>query len=137
LIWALVVLALLSALTGMLIGQVRASRRQLDRRQNRYQAEWLARAGIELAAAHLLRKPAGYSGESVELIPGSKVRIEVTEGKGAANVFRVSCEAHYPTEGLDAAEYSLARRFRRVTEKEQVRLEVLVDANTTPAEEVP
>ena len=42
----------------------------LTDRQKQLQAVWLARAGVELAAARLLSNPADYKSESLALFPG-------------------------------------------------------------------
>jgi len=123
--WALIILTFLSMLLVLTTTQLVASRTTLDRRQNRLQALWLARSGQELAVARLLDKPAGYKGESVEIVPDSKVLIEVKAQPDAKDVFVVTSEAHYPLEGHDKGLLSLTRRYRRVVEKDKARLEVL------------
>ena len=65
----------MAAIDGIVLE--RAGRRVRRARQNRVQAEWLARSAIELAAAKILADPKEYRGENVELIPNSKVIILV------------------------------------------------------------
>ncbi len=137
LIWALVVMTLLTVLIGTLIAQIRASRRQLDRRQNQLQVEWLARAGMELAAARLLSKPGGYKDESVELIEHSQVRIEVKGEKDSLDTYQVTSHAHFPSNSPETVELSLARRFRRKIEKDRVHLEVIAGDKKTEASAPP
>src|SRR5262249_56296223 len=71
----LVALALVGIAMTTAAWRMTASRRFLDRRHQELQAQWLARAGIEMAAARLLSNPAQYSGETPELVPNSIVRI--------------------------------------------------------------
>jgi hypothetical protein len=130
--WALLVLAFLGMLLALTTSQILACRRALDQRQSRLRAAWLARSGLELAAARLLADPAGYPGESVELVPDSKVRIEVKSQPGAKDVFEVVSEAHFPLEGRDQVLLSLTRRFRRVADGGRVRLEVLQPEKRDP-----
>jgi hypothetical protein len=120
-----VALAVVSVVSAAVTWQCLASRRLLDRRQHQLQAESLARAGVELAADRLLTDPAGYRGESVELIPGAQVRIEVRADEGAADVFRVTSEARFPKDGRDSVRRSARRSFRRTSKGGQVRLEVV------------
>jgi len=123
--WMLVVLSVLTVLMAVITWQVLANRRWLDRRQNQMQAVWLARSGLELAATRLLSNPAGYSGESLQLIPESEIRIEVQRGSDSANSYSVTSEARYPASGKAVVVRSLTRRLRRVTGKEGVRVEVV------------
>jgi hypothetical protein len=120
-----VALALVSAVTAAVTWQCLAGRRLLDHRRDQLQAESLARAGVELAAARLLADPGGYRGESVELIPGAEVRVEVRADPGSADVFRVTSTARSPRDGRDTVRRSAARTFRRTTRDRQVRLEVV------------
>lgn len=123
--WALVVLAVLTIVIGLIAWQSVTSLRQANHRQQQVQALWLARSGIERAAARLLTDSAVYQGESVELISRSEVRIEVKKDAKNANVFTITCEARYPTDERRPVARSMARRFRRSEEKGRVRLEVL------------
>src|SRR3974390_3112653 len=75
-VWAIVILVLLTVLAGAVLSEVNASRRLLDRRQYQLQAEGLAGAGVEGAAARLLEKPDGFA-DSLELMERSQVRVEL------------------------------------------------------------
>jgi hypothetical protein len=123
--WALVVLSVLSVVMATITWQVLANRRWLDRRQNQIQSVWLARAGLELVATQLLNKPAGYTGESVQLLPESEIRIQVQRESDSPNTYSVTSEARYPTGGNTMVKRSLTRRLRLVTEKDRVRVEVV------------
>jgi type II secretory pathway pseudopilin PulG len=122
---ALVALAVLTVVMAAIAWYGLASRRQIERRENRLQCLWLARAGLERAAAHLLTGPAGYKKESVEFIPLSQVRIEVHDAKGPAGVFEVTCVARFPTDDRHASERTLTRRYRRTVQGNRVRVEVV------------
>src|SRR5437660_8350332 len=113
---ALVALAVLVMIMAVVTWQGFASRRQLDRRENQFQSQWQARAGLELAAARLLADPAGYKGESVALIPRSEVRIEVQGVAGTAGVFRVTATARFPIDEPRPIERTLTRQFRRTVD---------------------
>jgi hypothetical protein len=137
LLWALVVIALLTALVGTLIAQIRASRRQLEHRQNQLQVEWLVRAGLELAAARLLSNPASYKDESLKLIEHSQVNIKAETDARTPDTFQVSSQANYPTDSPEAVEFSLARRFRRLIEKDRVRLKVVAGSKENAPSSLP
>lgn len=122
---AVVSLAVVAALAAAVAWQCMAGRRLLDRRQSELQAEWLARAGVELAADRLLADPAGYTGESVELLPGTRVRIEVRTDPAANDVFRVTSEARTAGGGTETVLRSAGRTFRRTERDKAVRLEVV------------
>jgi hypothetical protein len=118
----LVSLATIALLVGTITVRVLANRHQADRRALQLQESWLARAGIELACSRLLAEPATYRGESLELIPGSRLTIQV-EPDSVATGYKISSEAHYPTDGPHAVMRSITRRVRRLTDGSQVRIE--------------
>jgi hypothetical protein len=122
-VWMLIVLAVLSALLTAITWQHLSGRRTLDQRQKQLQAVWLARAGVELAAARLLSNPAEYKAESLSLFPGSEVRLTVRTEPNMPNTFVVTSEAHYRTDEPQPVTRVLTRQFRRVVDKERVRLE--------------
>jgi hypothetical protein len=121
---AMVAIVIVSAVAAAVVWQCLAGRRVLEHRHNQLQAEWLARAGVELAADRLLTDPAGYRGEVVEPVPGAEVRIEVRAGPGA-DVFRVTSFAVFPRKDREAVRRSAARTFRRTSQGGRVRLEVV------------
>jgi hypothetical protein len=116
-----VTLTILSLLISAIGWQIAAHRRAVDHRQYALQATWLARAGVEHAAAKLLQGADGYHGETLALLPLSVVRIEVSSTD--QDVFQISCDARYPTEVGDPVRRSITRQFRRAVDGEQVRLE--------------
>ena len=131
LIGVLVALALVTALLAAIGVHLMANRRLAEHRQHQLQAEWLARAGVELGIARLLTDPDGYTGETVEPIPSSRVSIRVKKESGAANHFDVVSEAIYPASSRDRVARSLKCRVRRVIDSGRVRIEVVPPAAPT------
>jgi len=129
---AVVALAVATVLAGTITWQCLAGRRVLDCRQHQLQAEWLARAGVELAAARLLADPTGYTGEAVELIPGSQVRIAIRAEQGAPNVFRVTSEARYSKDGTSPVMRSVTRSLRRMGQGKEARIEIVAETRPVP-----
>ena len=95
-VWALVVLAVVSAMSAAAVGQFAIARRQVDVHRNQLQAEWLARSGYELAVARILADPKEYTGETVTPIPKGDVKISVKKDSEMNGGFKVECEARYP-----------------------------------------
>lgn len=120
--WALVVLTLLAVMMTLITRQGLTALRLVERRQQQLQAEWLARSGIELAAARLLAAPDSYEGESVQPIPGSKVTITVTKKESSQGVYSVAAEARYPFDESNVVVRTASRSFRLVTEKATTRV---------------
>ncbi len=127
-VWTLVVLAVVSALLGTVAAQLLTNRRELDRQQERTRSLWLARSGVELAAGRLLTDPDGYKGETVEVVPGSRVRVEVRAEAPGTNVYHVTSAALHPGATGGPAAYTLSRRFKRTAEGGKVRLEGVAPA---------
>jgi hypothetical protein len=125
LVVAVVALAVVAVLAAGITWNLAAGRRLLDQRQRQLQAEWLARAGVELAADRLLIEPSGYRGETVELLPGSQVRVDVRAEPGAPDVFRVTSDARFPNGGKESVRRSVTGLFRRTRRDGQVRLEAV------------
>jgi hypothetical protein len=124
-IWTLVVLAVLTTVVGFVTWESVTAIRQIERRHHRLQALWLARSGVERAAARLLNDPAGYTGETLEIIPQSQVRIEVATEADQPHTFVVTCEARYPSDERQHVVRTESRRFRRSTDKDRRRLEIV------------
>jgi type II secretory pathway component PulK len=98
LVLAVVILALVTAVTGMIAWQTNAARRLLDDRRQQLQALWLARAGVEHACDRLLAEPDKYTGETLELIPRGQVHLSVERDPKTRNQFRLVSEARYPAD---------------------------------------
>ena len=125
LMMAVVAIAVVSLLAAGITWNLLAGRLLLDRRQRELQAQSLARAGVELAAARLLADTTGYRGETVELLPGSHVRIQLRAESGVADVFRVTSEARFPKDGKESVLRSVTVTLRRTKGEHQVRVEVI------------
>jgi len=124
-LWAVVVLTIVGTMSGILTVQGLIQRRITEQRQQQLQALWLARSGLELAAQRLLTNPAGYEGETVELIPRSQVRITVVAIKDQPGKYRVTSEARYPTDIKNGVLLTQQRTYQRSGEKDQARIVVL------------
>ena len=121
LIAALVVLAVLTILLTVVTVQIVKQRQFVQQRQRQLQADWLVRAGVELAAARLLASPAAFSAEEEELAPAAKVRIVVE--KAAADSYQVSVEATVGIGEGPAVVRSGTRLFRRSADGATIRLQ--------------
>jgi len=130
---ALMAVLIIGALIGTTSWQIMANRRLARMRQNELQAAWLARAGVELASAHLLTDPASYAGESLELIPQSRLRIQVKNPKNSPDLFEIISESRYPVEHADEMRRSLTCRVRRETNGGKTRIEF--DSPLMPSED--
>jgi hypothetical protein len=136
-LWALVVLAVLGVTSATAAWQIGAARRALEWRHHRLQAQWLARAGCELAAARLLADPAGYAGESVEPITDGQVHIVVEKDPAKPDTYRVRCEATYPVGDRAAASRAVTRSMTRRTDGGTTRIEVTAIGESDDAGEAP
>lgn len=132
LLWALVVLGVLSVTSATAVWQIGAARRGLNLRQNRLQTVWLARSGCELAASRLLADPADYRGETLEPVPESRVRVTVEKDPTQPGTFRVRSEATFPVGDRNEVARSLTRRIAIRAEGDRKRIEVLPDDAPPP-----
>jgi hypothetical protein len=123
--WVLVILTVLAATSATAAWQFTTGRRTLERRQNRIQAIWLARAGGELAAARLLAEPDGYTGETVTPIAESRIHITVEKDAARANTYKIRCETRYPEDGPGSVSIALSWTATRQADPPAVRLEVV------------
>lgn len=150
-IWLLTVLVILTALISAVTWQHVAGRRWTEGRQRQLQAQWLARAGVELAVSQLLVEGKGYSVTSTTLLPGWEVAVTVQPKPGSAvaaaafgavaspvatglwtlvpilrvepmDAFAVMSIARCRTDDPPPVVYSVARRFRRQTGGDRVQV---------------
>ena len=121
--YALVVLAVVTAMSAAAIGQFIAARRQIDAHRNRLQADWLARAGYEIAVAKLLMDPDAYTGETVKPIAGGEVKIVVKPDAAKKGVYHIESEAHYLAGERGAVVRIVRRTLEKVESPEGVRIE--------------
>jgi hypothetical protein len=124
-LWVLIVLAIVTALIATTSWQYVAARRMLRNRENRLQADWLARAGVELASARLQTDPKDYRRQTIELLPNGRIEIEVTTTGEVPDTFEVSSVASYPADGGPRQVVRTVRRtFTRIADKDGVRMQV-------------
>jgi type II secretory pathway component PulK len=123
LVIALTILAAVSAILSVATVQMVAQHETLRRRHAGLQAEWLARAGVELAAARLLDKPAAFTEENRELVADAKVRVVVE--KSGADTYVVQSEAVVGLQEPMPAVQTATARFRRSERDGAARLERL------------
>ncbi|MFO0797857.1 MAG: hypothetical protein U0804_10285 [Gemmataceae bacterium] len=119
-VWAVAVVAVVSALTLAATARLVASRKHADAHRNRLQAEWLARAGYELAVDRLLTAE-NYTGEKATPVPGGEVAVTVQPDADAKGVYRVVAEARFPA-GERAVVSRLERSVRRTDGPDGVRV---------------
>jgi hypothetical protein len=120
---AAVALAILATMLAALAWEMTEDSRVLEQQRNRLQATWLARSGVELAGSRLLAGAREYTGESVEPIPKSLVRVEVRARPGRPQSFEVTCTAHYPNGVPGEAEVTIRRHFKRTSDGAGARIE--------------
>jgi type II secretory pathway component PulK len=121
LITAVMVMAVVSVVLALVTAQVIAQRNTLRMRERRLQAEWLARAGIELGAARLLEGPKEFSEENREIVPDGTVKIEVK--KAADDIFDVSARAEVALPDETPVVRTCTAQFRRAGDGKLVRVE--------------
>jgi hypothetical protein len=121
--WALVILTVLTLVSATAVWQMSAGRRAIDHRQSLIQALWLARSGAELAADRLLAD-ANYVGETSAIAPETELRIVVTQDGDAKESYRIRCEARVPASGPGSTAKVLSWKATRHGEPVRVRLEI-------------
>jgi hypothetical protein len=122
LMFVVVLLMVFSVLMVSTTAQMAASRRVLSHREHQRQSLWLARSGLELAVAHLLKDPK-YRGETTEPIPLGLVRITVEPDKSSDGDLLITSEASFPKDLREVVVRSVSRRYRRVVDGSTVRME--------------
>ena len=122
---AIMMMAVLTVILAVVTLQIVSQRHVVRQRQRQLQADWLARAGIEAAAARLLDSPTAFSDDKQELLPDTKMRIVVE--KSDAEVYLVTVEVQVGLEGPPVARATSAR-FRRTDRDGAIRIETVSDA---------
>jgi hypothetical protein len=123
LVMALVVMAILAVILTVVTRQIVSQRHTVHQRHRQLQAEWLARAGVELAAARLLDNPAAFVQENHDLLPDATVRIVVEEaGQG---LYTVTVEAELGPKDEAPTVRTSRGRFRRAESDGAIRLQAL------------
>lgn len=114
-VWALVILAVVTAFTAVATWQMLTNRHSLGDYEHHLQTAWAARAGCERAVARLLAAPEGYDGEIISPVRSTRVQVSVKKVPGRPDVFRITSEARYPDEGPRPYVRTAVRSVRRVT----------------------
>ncbi len=133
LLLALLAVLIIGTLIGTTSWQIMANRRLARMRQHELQAAWLARAGVELACARLLGDPAHYTGETLEPIPNSRLRIQVKNQNNSPHLFEIVSESRYPVDHSEEMRRSLTCRVRREVNAGKTCIEI--DSPVMPSED--
>ena len=123
LLMALVAMAVITVVLSVITTQIITQRQMVRQRQRQFQAEWLARAGVELAAAKLLESPTAFVDPKQELVPDSKLRIVVEKAEGDA--FKVTADAEVGLAEGRPVSRSATSHFRRTDKGGTIRLEAV------------
>ena len=115
----IVAMAVLTVILAVVTQQIVRQRNVVRHRQRQLQADWLARAGIEHAAARLLASPAAFTDDQQEILPDTK--LSITVAKAAGDIYVVRADAKVGMEGTPVARTSSVR-FRRTESGGTVRL---------------
>jgi len=109
-VYAMVVLAVVTGLSVAVFSHFADARRELDGYRMQIQADWLARAGFEMAIDKIRGNPKDYSGETVTLIPGGEVKITVK--KDGESAYLIESVARYPIGERGMSVRSVQRTFK-------------------------
>jgi hypothetical protein len=123
LVMALVVMAILVVILTMVTKHIVSQRHTVHQRHRQLQAEWLARAGVELAAARLLDNPAAFVQENHDLLPDATIRIVVE--KAGQDLYTVTVEAELGPKDEALMVRTSRSRFRRADSDGAIRLQAL------------
>jgi hypothetical protein len=121
LILALVIMAALAVILATTTSQIVMQRKLTHHRHRQLQAEWLARAGTEIAVARLLESPNAFVHEPTELVPDTTLRIEVE--KTSPDLYHIRVEAKVGQKNEAPVARIATTDFRRAAAKGTVRLE--------------
>lgn len=129
--WALVVMSLVTVLVMGLAAQLLQARRITDNHRNQLQSHWLARSGAELATAKLLSDPEKYTGETVKLVPNSEVKIVVKKDASLEGTYHIESQSRYPVNMPGLSVMTVTRTVKRVDNATGTRMEQ-VASSTIP-----
>jgi len=122
LIMAIVAMAAVTIILSVIVTQVVAQRQMVRQRHRQMQAEWLARAGVELAAARLLQSAEPFKDDDQEFVTDSKVHVAVEK---AGDVYVVTVQAEVGLAGPRGVKRDATRLFRRSEKDGVARLEAV------------
>src|SRR5262249_55548564 len=109
----LVVMAVLTVVLTFVAKEIVTQRLALEQRQQRVQAQWLARAGVEIAAARLLASPEAFALEMNDVLADSALKIRAE--KAGKELYSVTTESKIgddvrPTASTAQAQFHLVQR---------------------------
>jgi hypothetical protein len=113
-IWTLLVIVLVTAMMAAGMARFATARRAVEAQVHEARCDWLARSGIEIAAAKMLADEK-YAGETAKPFGTGELTIAVKKEKDA---YRITAAAREGT-----AARTLERSFRRTSTPDGVRLE--------------
>jgi hypothetical protein len=120
---ALVAMAALAIILSVTAMQCFAARQMLDLRHRQLQADWLARAGVEIGAARLLDSPGGFTEDRLDIMPDSKVHVAIE--KSRADTYLITADAELAGKEDAPVARSARGRFRRTESDGVVRLQAI------------
>ena len=123
LIMALVLMAVLTVILSVVTMQIVSQRQLIAQRQRQYQAQWLARAGVELTVARLLKTPMGFKEVNTGLLPDAKVHITVE--KTEPDLYLVTAESALGSMEDKPIVGTAQERFRRVEKQNSIVLKAI------------
>jgi hypothetical protein len=121
LMMVVVILMIFSVLMVSITWKLVTHHRMLEHRSQQQQSLWLARSGLEMAAARLLADPK-YRGQTMEPVPLGEVRVTVVPDKKSPDVYQVTSEARFPKDLREPVVRELTRRYRRVADGSTIKL---------------
>lgn len=122
LIMAIVAMAAVTVILSVIVTQVVAQRQMVRQRHRQMQAEWLARAGVESAAARLLQSAEPFKDDGQEFAPDSKVHVAVEK---AVDVYVVTVQVEVGLADPRSVKRDATRYFRRSEKDGVARLEAV------------
>ncbi|NBO93349.1 MAG: hypothetical protein EBV06_13715 [Planctomycetia bacterium] len=112
LIAAIVTLTVVSLVMVLIASRLVSNRIQENARQQRIQRLWLARSGIEVAIQRLHAGSSDYKGETLELIPHSRVSIRIESEPKDKTLIHIHCEAAYPSNQSPVKKLAVSKALR-------------------------
>ena len=129
-IWAMLILALISAISVTTVSQSCWCGAPADRKRIATASRpiaWLDQAMNWPSPSCWPNLGKGYTGEKVTLIPGSEVKITVTKDSGENGPYQIESVARYPAGERNAVMRSIHRTVKRVEGAKGVQIEPVAD----------
>ena len=96
-VWVLVLLTVVSLISLAVARQFVLGHQAMERQEERVQALWLARSGLESAVDRVATEGSDYAGERLTPVDDGEVIMTVEPVPGSPDRVRVTAEAKYPT----------------------------------------